>query len=146
MDNPFAGLDINIDEVYREKIEAVVQRREGRSASALHQPFRRNIDVWFFAVMLAVRKGLRPISPSKKTYKAAEGVVLGSDSWRPTALTLLAISETGDVNVIDSPGSMMKIANDYAHAGFPLVFSMLDQRGEDTALDQLCDEVERLVA
>jgi hypothetical protein len=41
---------------------------------------------------------------------------------------------------------MMRIASAYAHAGLPELFSMLDSRGEDTALDYLCDEVEELVA
>ena len=145
MDNSFAGQDINIDEHFRERIEAVVQLREGRSASAVHQPFRRNVDIWFFAIMLAVKKGLKPTGPSGKTYKAAEGVVLGSDPWRPTALTLLAIAERDDVSVIDSPSEMLRIANSYAHAGLPEVFAMLDRRGEDTALDYLFDEVEGLV-
>ncbi len=146
MDNPFAGQDISIDEGFRERIESVVQLREGRSASAVHQPFRRNVDIWFFAIMIAVQKSLKPTGPSGKTYKAAEGVVLGSDPWRPTALTLLAIAEKGDVSVIESPSEMMRIANSFAHAGLPEVFSMLDSRGEDTALDYLCDEVEGLVA
>lgn len=146
MDNAFAGLDIVIDEEFRERVETLVQLREGKSASALHQPFRRNVDIWFFAIMLAVKKGLKPAVPKGKTYKAAEGVVLGSDSWRPTALTLLAIAESGKAEIVDSPGEMMRIASSYAHAGLPLVFSMLDQRGDDTSLDYICDEIEDLVS
>jgi hypothetical protein len=146
MDNPFAGLDISIDEDFKTRIDSLVQLREGKGASAVHQPFRRNVDIWFFALMLAVKKGLKPTPPSGRTYKAAEGVVLGSDPWRPTALTLLAISETGKAEIVDSPGEMMRIANAYAHAGLPLLFSWLDERGEDSALDYLCDEVEELVA
>lgn len=145
MDNPFAGQDIVIDQNFRDRIDAVVQLREGKRASPVHQPFHRNIDLWFFAVMLAVKKGEKPSNPSGKTYKAAEGVVLGSDEWRPTALALLAIAEKGEAEVVDAPGEMMRIANGYAHAGFPLLFSLLDDRGEDTALDYLCDAVEDLI-
>ena len=145
MGNPFAGLEITIDDDFRERIDAVVQLREGKGASPVHQPFRRNIDIWFFALMLAVKRGLKPVPPSGKTYKAAEGVVLGSDSWRPTAMTLLAIAETGKAEIVDSPSEMMRIANAYAHAGLPLVFSLLDERGDDSALDYLCDEVEDLI-
>jgi len=143
-DNPYAGLDIVISDDFRERIDAVVQLREGKGSSPVHQPFRRNVDIWFFAIMMAVKKGLKASSPSGKTYKAAEGVVLASDSWRPTALTLLAISETGRAEVVDSPSEMMKIANGFAHSGFPLVFSLLSERGEDTALDYLSDEIESL--
>ena len=142
MNNPFAGLFIEIDESFRERLESFVQLREGKTASAIHQPFYRNVDIWFFALMFAVKKGLKPRSPTGKTYRAAEGGVLGTDAWRPTALVLLAISETKNAEIVDSPSEMLRIANGYAHAGFPLVFSMLDERGEDTALDYLCDAVE----
>lgn len=145
MDNLFAGQDISISEDFRERIEGVVQLRGGRSASAVHQPFHRNVDVWFFAIMLAVKKGLKPTMPTGKTYKAAEGVVLASDPWRSPALTLLAIAEKDDVAIIDSASEMMRIANAYAHAGFPALFSLLDSRGDDTALDYLCDEIEDLI-
>ncbi len=88
---------------------------------------------------------LKPSETKGKTYKAAEGVVIGSDSWRPTALTLLAIAESEDPNIVDRPGDMMRIASSYANAGLPLLFSMLDDRGDDTALDYLCDEIEEFV-
>ena len=146
MDNPFAGQDIVIEEGFRERMDAFVQLREGKGASPIHQPFRRNIDLWFFAIMLAVKKGAKPSAPSGKTYKAAEGVVLGSDDWRPTALILLAIAETGNAEIVDAPGEMMRIASGYAHAGLPLLFTLLDERGEDTALDYLCDAVEDLIS
>jgi len=145
MDNPFAGLDIAIPDDFREKIEVYVQRREGQRASPLNQPFNRNVDIWFFAIMLALQKGLKPSETKGKTYKAAEGVVIGSDSWRPTALTLLAIAESENPNIVDRPGDMMRIAISYANAGFPLLFSMLEGRGDDTALDYLCDEIENFV-
>lgn len=145
MDNPFAGQDILIEDGYRERIADYVQLREGKSASPSRQPFRRNVDIWFFAIMIAVKKGLRPEAPKGKTYKAAEGVVLAADEWRPTALMLLTLSTTDDIKVLDSPSEMMKIANSYASAGFPTLFSWLEEQGSDTALDYLCDMVEDLV-
>lgn len=145
MDNPFAGQDIVIEEAFRERIDSFVQRREGKDAAPVHQPFRRNVDLWFFAIILAIKKGAKLSKPSGKTYKAAEGVVLGSDEWRPTALILLAVAETEKVEIVEAPGEMMRIANGYAHAGLPILFSLLDERGEDTALDYLCDVVEDLL-
>ena len=85
------------------------------------------------AIMLAVKMGAKPSAPSGKIYKAAEGIVLGSDEWHPAALTLLAIAEAGDAKVVNSPGEMMRITSGYAHAGFPLLFSLLDELGEDHA-------------
>jgi len=58
---------------------------------------------------------------------------------------LLALSTTEDIKVLDAPSEMMKLANSYASAGFPTLFSWLEERGADTALDYLSDMVEELV-
>jgi hypothetical protein len=145
MSNPFAGADIMIPDEYREHFDAYVQKKEGKAAQPVHQPFARNIDMWFFAICLAVKRGLSPASYSGKTYKAAEGVVLNSDPWRPTALTLLAIGETDDVSVVERPGEMLRIANGYALAGLPELLSVLGDRDGDTALDFLSESVESLL-
>ena len=142
MSNPFAGADIMVPDECREHFDAFVQKKEGKAAQPVHQPFGRNIDMWFFAICLAVKKGLRPATYSGKTYKAAEGVVLNSDSWRPTVLSLLAIGETNDVSVVERPGDMLRIANGYALAGLPELLSLLAERDGDTALDYLSENVE----
>lgn len=145
MSNPFAGADIMVPEEYREHFDAFVQKKEGRAAQAVHQPFGRNVDMWFFAICLAVRKGLAPATYSGKTYKAAEGVVLNSDPWRPTALTLLALGETNDITIVDRPGDMLRIANGYALAGLPELLTLLGEREGDTALDYLSEKIEDLL-
>lgn len=145
MNNPFAGSDIMIPDDFRDHFDTYVQKKEGRAAQPIHQPFSRNIDMWFFAICLAVKKGLNPAPHSGKTYKAAEGVVLNSDPWRPTALTLLAIGETQDVSIIERPGDMLRIASSYAMAGLPELLALLDERQGDTALDFLSEAVENLV-
>jgi len=143
--NPFAGLDIMIPDSFREHFDTYVQRREGKNARPTHQPFARNVDMWFAAICLAVRKGLKPIPPSNKQYKAAEGVVLSSDPWRPTALTLLAIAETEDAAVVNRPGEMLRIASGYANAGMPELLAILEERQGDTALDYLSERLEGLL-
>ena len=145
MNNPFAGSDIMIPEDFREHFDSFVQKKEGKGAQPIHQPFARNIDMWFFAICLAVKKGLTPTAHSGKLYKAAEGVVLNSDAWRPTALTLLAIGETNDVSIIDRPGDMLRIASSYAMAGLPELIILLNEREGDTALDYLSESVEELL-
>lgn len=146
MYNPFATADINIPEDYREHFDTYVQKKEGRHAQALHQPFARNVDMWFFAICLAVKKGLKPEPHSGKTYKAAEGSVLSTDPWRATILTMLAIAESeNDVSIIERPGEMLRIANGYALAGLPQLLELLSERGGDTALDYLSEVVEALL-
>lgn len=76
-----------------------------------------------------------------KTYKAIEGAVFGSDSWRSNALMLLAVAHTEDVEVTDRPHEMMRIANAYALAGLPRLITILEEREGDTALGYLSDIV-----
>ena len=144
--NPFAGLDVMVPEDYRKHFDSYVQRREGKAARPEHQPFARNVDMWFAAICIAVRKGLKPQGATGKSYKAAEGVVIGSDEWRPIALTLLAIAEADDASIVDRPGEMLRIANGYAVAGLPELLEILETRGGDTALDYLSESIEKMLS
>lgn len=143
--NPFAGLDIMVPEDYRIHFDTYVQRREGKNARPVHQPFARNIDMWFIAICLAVKKNLKPNGPTGKAYKAAEGVVLSSDPWRPTALMLLAIADTDDASVVNRPGEMLRIASSYAISGLPELLAVLEGRAGDSALDHLSEHFEELL-
>jgi hypothetical protein len=103
------------------------------------------VDMWFMAVCVAVKENIKPEFDLKgPTYKAIDGTVFGSDSWRSNALMLLAIANTGDVEVTDRPHEMMRIANAYAIAGLPRLISLLEEREGDTALDYLSDFIAEL--
>jgi len=98
------------------------------------------VDMWFLAMCIAVKEELTPeTNPKGKTYKAIEGNALGGDSWRSNALMLLAIAISGDISVADRPHDMMRIANSYAIAGLPRLIAILEERGNDTALDYFSD-------
>ncbi|WP_041795176.1 hypothetical protein [Pararhodospirillum photometricum] len=146
MSNPFATHDIMIPEEYREHFDRYVQKKDGKAAQPIHQPFARNIDMWFFALCLAVKKKLKPVDHTGKKYKAAEGVVLSSDSWHPTAIVLLALAETKDIKVVEDPGKMLGIASRYALAGMPELLTLLGDLQGETPLDTLCEEIEGLLA
>ena len=145
--NAFASTDILLPDTYREYFHTYcLTRTEGSQNSPEHSPFPRMVDMWFLALCIAVKEGLKPGPPVKgKTYKAIEGVVFGSDSWRSNALMLLAIAHTGDIQVTNQPHEMMRIANAYALAGLPRLIAILEERGGDTALDYLSDAVVELM-
>lgn len=146
--NAFASTDIILPAKYREYFHTYcLTRTEGSRNNPEDSPFPRMVDMWFLALCIAVKEGLKPNNEGNKgdTYKAIEGVVFGSDSWRSNALMLLAIADTGDVNIADRPHDMMRIANAYALAGLPRLLSVLEERGGDTALDYLSDYAEELI-
>ena len=103
------------------------------------------VDMWFLALCITVKEGLRPaLDVQGKTYKAIEGVVFGSDNWRSNALMLLALAHSGNVGILDKPHEMIRIANSYALVGLPRLISILEEREGDTALDYLSDVVDEL--
>lgn len=144
--NAFAATDIHLPEKFQEYFHAYcLTRTEGSRNNPEDSPFPRMVDMWFLALCIAVKEGLKPEAEIKgKTYKAIEGVVFGSDSWRSSALMLLAIAHSGDVEITDKPHEMMRIANGYALAGLPRLIAILDEREGDTALDYLSDIVSDL--
>lgn len=144
--NAFASTDINLPEKYQEYFHAYcLTRTEGSKNNPEDSPFPRMVDMWFLALCVAVKEGLKPDFDAKgKTYKAIEGVVFGSDPWRSNALMLLAIAHTDDVEITGKPHEMMRIANAYALAGLPRLISILEAREGDAALDYLSDVVSEL--
>ena len=146
--NAFAATDINLPEKFREYFHTYcLTRTEGSRNNPEDSPFPRMVDMWFQALCIAVKEGLKPeTDTSGKTYKAIEGVVFGSDIWRSNALMLLAIAHTGDIEITNRPHEMMRIANAYALAGLPRLIAILEERGGDTALDYLSDVVAEMTS
>ncbi len=144
--NAFASTDIFLPDKFREYFHAYcLTRAEGSHNDPEDSPFPRMVDMWFLALCIAVREKLTPErEPKGQTYKAIEGVVFGSDSWRSDALMLLAVAHTGDVEITDKPHEMMRIANGYALAGLPRLIAILEDREGDTALDYLSDIVSEM--
>jgi hypothetical protein len=139
--NAFGQADIHLPEKFQDYFHTYcLTRTEGSRNNPEDSPFPRMVDMWFLAVCVAVKEGLKPDFDSKgKTYKAIEGTVFGSDNWRSNALMLLAVAHTGDVQVTDKPNEMMRVANAYALAGLPRLITILEEREGDTALDYLSD-------
>lgn len=144
--NAFGATDIRLPVKYQDYFHAYcLTRTEGSRNNPEDSPFPRMVDMWFLALCVAVKEKLKPEFDVKgETYKAIEGEVFGSDSWRSDALMLLAISHTGNVEITDKPHEMMRIANAYALAGLPRLIALLEERDGETALDYLSDVVSEM--
>jgi len=88
------------------------------------KPFRRNVDVWFFALCLAVRKGLKR-QKVENSYNMIDGSIL--EGWQANAIALIAAKETGDFNVITDIRRILRIANELANAGMPEVKLIIEK-------------------
>lgn len=146
--NEFASTDISLPVTFREYLHKYcLTRLEGSHNDPEDSPFPRMVDMWFMAICIAVKEGLKPKFDVKgKTYKVIDGSIFGSDNWRSDALMLLAISYKGDVEVTGNPNEMMKIANAYALAGMSRLITILEERKGDTAIDHLSEVIEEMIS
>jgi len=131
--NPFQSIDINLPDEYRVILDTYCQT--GKEAKRLiidKTPFPRMVDMWFLSLVIAARKKLKPIELNKKkTYKIIDGVIFSSDPWRINMIMLLCIGLKDDIEIVNNPREMMKIANGLAVAGLPHLIDMLkDQKTE----------------
>ena len=148
--NEFAATSIFLPENFRENFHQYCGTRiEGTHNDPEDSPFPRMVDMWFMALCIAVKEGITPVLDKKyKTtdYKAIDGNVFGSDSWRSNAIMLIAISHEGNIEVASDPHKMMRIANAYALAGLPRLISILEDSKKDTALDHLSDKIVSMIS
>lgn len=135
--NPFQAIDINIPVEFHDAFT-----RYCGNAGVDDSPFPRMIDMWFLAVCLAARYGLQPSDISKfETKKIIEGSIFGNEPWRVNALMLIAVGQTGDLQIVSEPRKMIAIASGLAVAGIPKVIDMLKD-GEAEAIWNLSDAID----
>lgn len=141
--NPFQAIDINVPVEFHEAFTRYCQR----SADAVidQSPFPRMVDLWFLSVCVAARLGLEPADTTKyETRKIIDGSIFGSEPWRVHTLMLIAIGNTGNVQIVSEPRKMMALANGLAVAGLPKVIEMLKD-GDAEPIWNLSDAVDVLL-
>lgn len=101
-----------------------VARRAGEGVE--QAPFDRQIDLWWLALCLGVRKGQRAqVPPAERRTKFADGAILSSDPWRITHLSLLGIAEIGE-DALSRPTEVLRIAHEYVVTGIRQLRQMLE--------------------
>ena len=109
-------------------------------------PFQRRVDMWFAAVALAARNGLRSVDlRSRSTVSFVQGSIFDSDAWRVRALMLLALAIEQSIEVVENPARMITIANGLAAVGQPQLVEMLN-RGQDRPIWNLSTALEELLS
>jgi hypothetical protein len=141
--NPFQSIDINVPVEFHEEFTRFCQTSGGSLIDK--SPFPRMVDLWFLAVCVAARLGLQPVDATKyETRKIIDGSIFGSDPWRVQTLMLLAIGQSGDVQIVSEPRRMMNLASGLAIAGLPKVIEMLKD-GEAEPIWNLSDSLDEML-
>lgn len=111
--------------------ESVIDIYQGLRADSNKQleqsPFNTYKDVFMLAACLGFQAGRRSKLPSGNKHDIRQSVFSESDL---TLLKAIAIADTGDVQVLSQPGDILRIAEEYAHAGiYDLKAYLLEERG-----------------
>jgi hypothetical protein len=93
-------------------------------------PFRRYVDLWWAGLCLGVREGRRTELPTSEWHRFNDGTPLSADPWRIIHLQLLAVGQTGDAKILDDPGAIVQMANEFAATGLPLLLEVMNRSTE----------------
>lgn len=136
--NPYVNLPLRIPEHEWDAVRrftTTFRPEDGSETDIDRSPFDRYVDLWWTAVCLGKREGR--LSTPPKWHDFVTGVVLSQDPWRIRQLELIAIAQKGPA-VLDEPGKVITIANEYAATGIiTLIDAMTGQTEPIWALTSL---------
>ena len=145
--NPFQGTEIFVPAGCHDDVKRYCQGTDGRITVKM-KPFPRMVDMWFLAICLAVRDGLKPVEKGKKGKDVTEinrGEVFANETDRVHILMLIAIKVSGNIEIVTEPRKMIDIANGLAGAGLPKVIDMLEA-GQESPIWNLSEAVYELLS
>jgi hypothetical protein len=111
----------------------------GRDVTAEFKPFLRQVDFWYLAFLIAVKKDLSP-DPSDDTYKITPASILSTDPHRITYMQGIFLGKVGDVERLAQPKEVFDFCSNLANAGIPVLLQILndsDQRPLWNGLDAI---------
>jgi len=130
--NPYVNFDLRIPERDWEAVRRFTMTfrpEDGADPKNIDQsPFSRYVDLWWAALIIGVREGRRSKPPEWHPFTPA--VVFNQDPWRIRQLELLALAEAGNVDVLDDPGQVISIANEYAATGIEMLIDLMTGQTE----------------
>lgn len=129
--NPYANLQLRIPAREWEAVRrftSTFKPEDGSKTDIDRAPFDRYVDLWWAAVVVGVREGRR--SKPTEWHDFTPGVVFNQDPWRIRQLELLALAEEGTTDVLDEPGKVITMANEYAATGIGILIDQMTGQTE----------------
>jgi hypothetical protein len=136
--NPFASFNIEIPKQYAELVKKYCKTGSNQD-SFEHAPFERQVDIWYFAFIYALKKGLSP-KQEKDTSNITPASILSNDSYRISHIQLAFIGYNKSIDDLANHRKVFNFALDMANAGLPYVLNIIkndDQRPIWNCLDEI---------
>lgn len=143
-DNPFSNYEIRIPKRYSEQVKRFCFT-SGSNQNRELSPFERQVDFWYFAFLIAVKKGLKPESyDSKDMVNITPATILSRDPYRVTYLQAVYLSITNNIDNLAEHKLVFDFASELAYAGIPYLIQILDD-SDDKPLYNTLDLIEDLL-
>ena len=124
--NPFVNIQLRIPDMYRAEVQqytATFRDESGNPSPPDYAPFRRYVDLWWLAMCLGIQE--ESSVKAAKWHNFVTGAVLNEDHWRIRQLQLIAIGATEDPYTALDPGEIIRIANEFAAGGLPILLDKI---------------------
>lgn len=127
--NPFLNAPLRIPERDRPLVEKFTTTQQAQTDPD-KTPFKRFVDLWWAALCVGVHEGKQTELLTNEWHRFNDGAVLSADPWRVIHLQLLAVGLTKDAKILDDPGAIVQLANEFAATGLPLLLQAMSQSTE----------------
>lgn len=143
-DNPFVNFEIRIPKLYSDKVKKFCSTGNVGTNPEL-SPFKRQVDLWFFAFVYAVKKRIEPdIVSAKDSVNVITGSILSGEPYRVSYIQAVYLSCCKDITKLVDHKAVFDFASSLANAGLPYVLQILDD-SDGRPLFNIFDEIEGLV-
>jgi hypothetical protein len=141
--NPFASFSVEIPKKYQDVIKKFCKTGEGSQEKWNPEfiPFERQIDFWFMAFLIAVKKELEP-EKLADTYTAVTGEILSRDPKRIAFMQLTVLGITKNFDILANDREIFNYCLGLANAGIPHLIQILDNPEEGRPLWLILEELE----
>jgi hypothetical protein len=132
--NPFSNIDLHVPNAYQDLVRSLSSSDES-SDELDSPPFRRMVDVWYFACCVGIGEEAYLEQSRDDQHKFHTGQVLQGDLPKIEFLLANAIAHTGDAYVVSDANQVIAITDAYAAGGMPFVEELA--QGSDTKLNNI---------
>lgn len=143
-DNPFFNFNVEMPKKYQEQIKLFCKTSSSGGTSDEYElkPFERQIDFWYCAFLLAVKKNVAP-TIEKDTYNAISASILSQDSYRITHIQAVFLSVFNDLEALSEHRKVFDFALGMANSGIPLLLQILSD-SDGRPIWNILDKLEEL--
>lgn len=136
--NPFASFNVEIPKQYAEQVKSYCKTGSNQD-SYEYAPFERQVDMWYFSFIYALKKGLAPKQESE-TSNITPASILSTESFRISYIQLAYLGYHNGIEDLANHRKVFNFAQEMANAGLPYVINFLkndDQRPIWNCLDEI---------